>query len=108
MAAISLKLSDAEKAKYDECAKRDGIALSAWLRNAANAYCVEPAETPVKLTKRPDGDYQAPTESVMPTGPISVGLVSKDAVKSRAERLGLDKKPKAASELFKHMLPEEA
>lgn len=120
---VPVRMSEDEYARYAECAARDGIPMAKWIRNACNAYCVEtePTETPVKLTKRPDGDYQAPAKAVMPTGPISVGLASekppmediggfkipKDIVKSRAERLGLDKKPKGGAELFGHMLPQE-
>lgn len=123
MASLSFKLSESEKADYEARAKRDGVALSAWLRNACNAYCAEvvvtdvtkvdalllreAAKPKVKLAPIAEIDPAKPTGVKVELEDVGGFKIPKDIAKSRAERLGLDKKPKGASELFGHMLPQE-
>lgn len=113
---VPVRFSDEEYVRYAECAARDGIPMAKWIRNACNAYCAEtePTETPVKAVKAKvklapiaEIDRSKPTGVKVELEDVGGFKIPKDIVKSRAERLGLDKKPNGAAELFGHMLPQE-
>jgi len=86
--------SEEEKARFAECAKKDGVSMAVWIRNACRAYADGPVEVqPVEALK------SKPTKKEKPESEMTFQEL-------RNRRVGI-KEPVSALDAFKHMLPPD-